>query len=610
MFCLNPSCPKPTNPDGAKFCQTCGVRLRLGDRYYAYQPLGGGNTSRTFLGLDGHQIVDARCIIKRFVNDKGEERFRQEAARLDEVSRHPQIPDLYAYFERDRAQYLVQEFIEGRNLLQKLAQSGTFDSAQIRALLLDILPLLQFLHDHQIVHRDIKPTNLIRAVSRRVSFPSGSAHPSLMLVDFGAAKRLTESAQAKPGTLMGSAEYAAPEQLMGQATFASDLYSLGVTCIHLLTGLSPFELFDGAAGVWRWRLVAGAVDNRLAQILDRLLATSLSDRYPTAAAVLQDLGVTSTPDSPPPIRASVLRSGLVAKVAETQQWNCVTTVETGLEMGAIAFSADGKTVAVASPDCLVRRLALEDGTVRWQSEPQPGVVTAIAISPDGETIVTGGSDRTIQRWHGQDGALLQPFVGHTEAVTALAFDPYGTTLYSGSRDRTIRVWDLQTGKTTTTLTGHKGSVEALAVDGDRHTLVSGSKEGAVKIWHTGTRELLRTLSGHAAAVSAVALTPDHQTVISGSWDMSLKLRHVHAGGLRYNLVGHLLPITAIALHLNGETLATASHDATVKLWSLTQGKLLSTLSGHTAAVEAVAFLDSDQVVSGDRAGTIKIWQQV
>jgi len=238
---------------------------------------------------------------------------------------------------------------------------------------------------------------------------------------------------------MTLAEYAAPEQLMGQATFASDLYSLGVTCIHLLTGLSPFELFDGAAGVWRWRVVAGAVDNHLAQILDRLLAMNLSDRYPSAAAVLQDLGVTIKSELQPALRLSVLRSGLVAKAAETQQWSCVATVETGLEVAAIALSADGKTVA-----------------------------TAAAISPNGETLVTGSSDRTIQVWQCQDGKILQTLTGHTDTVTAFAFSPDGTRLYSGSRDRTIQVWDLGTGQTMTTLTGHKGAVVALALDGDRH----------------------------------------------------------------------------------------------------------------------------------------------
>jgi len=227
---------------------------------------------------------------------------------------------------------------------------------------------------------------------------------------------------------MTLAEYAAPEQLMGQATFASDLYSLGVTCIHLLTGLSPFELFDGAAGVWRWRVVAGAVDNHLAQILDRLLAMNLSDRYPSAAAVLQDLGVTIKSELQPALRLSVLRSGLVAKAAETQQWSCVATVETGLEVAAIALSADGKTVA-----------------------------TAAAISPNGETLVTGSSDRTIQVWQCQDGKILQTLTGHTDTVTAFAFSPDGTRLYSGSRDRTIQVWDLGTGQTMTTLTGHKGA---------------------------------------------------------------------------------------------------------------------------------------------------------
>ncbi|GAB4461501.1 MAG: hypothetical protein OHK0037_10680 [Elainellaceae cyanobacterium] len=639
MYCLNPRCPKPANPQSHRFCQACGARLLLGDRYRAYQPLGNGESSRTFLGLDTHKIIDNRCILKRFQNQTGEERFRQETARLDELSAHPQIPDLYAYFEREDAQFLVQEFVEGRNLFQEMSQDGSFDESQIRALLTEILPLLQFLHDHQIIHRDIKPMNLIRrgqaagsgqqaelgaaiwALGEAPELTSWLQNPnppnpksqiqnpkSLVLVDFGAAKRLTQSALARPGTLMGSAEYAAPEQLMGQATFASDLYSLGATCIQLLTGLSPFELFDSARGLWHWRSVAGPISDTLAQTLDTMLAMNLGDRFSAAAAVMDALGIRAQKTAgkgqgvslkPEPSNSSV-------------NWRCVGTLEAGVQVNAIAplpgrdllFSGgnDGRLVVW---DC-------DRGEVLWRFDEPGVVVTTVAVSPLGDVLASGGFDRTIKLWDWQAGTLKRTLTGHTDVVTAVAFAPDGT-LYSASRDKTIRQWLPDSGEAIATFTSHKAAVEAIALHPQQPILVSGGAEGAVKIWHTGTRELLRTLSGHGAQVSAIALPPApatalSNTVLSGSWDMSLKLRNLHAGGLRYNLTGHLLPITALSCDPSARLLSTASHDTTIKLWNLETGTLRTTLTGHTAAVESVAFLSDQRLASAGRDGKIKLWQ--
>ena len=132
--------------------------------------------------------------------------------------------------------YLVQQFIDGQDLEKELANEGKFNQHQIRELLLSLLPVLDFLH-HQsvpVIHRDIKPANIIRRRGDR----------ELILVDFGAAKQATHTMLAKTGTTIGSPEYVAPEQARGKPAFASDIYSLGVTCIFLLTQVSPFDLFD------------------------------------------------------------------------------------------------------------------------------------------------------------------------------------------------------------------------------------------------------------------------------------------------------------------------------------------------------------------------------
>ena len=121
-------------------------------------------------------------------------------------------------------------------------------------LLADLLPVLQFIHERNVIHRDIKPENIIRRRSPSISgsLSSATVVGSHVLVDFGAAKFVTAAALMETGTRIGSAVYVAPEQVRGKAIFASDIYSLGVTCIHLLTSVSPFELMD-MDGSWIWR---------------------------------------------------------------------------------------------------------------------------------------------------------------------------------------------------------------------------------------------------------------------------------------------------------------------------------------------------------------------
>ena len=292
-YCLNPSCQKPQNPEVA-FCLTCGSKLLLKERYRAVKPIGQGGFGITFLAVDEDKPSKPRCVIKQFFPQaqgtktvqKAAELFNQEAKRLDELGLHPQIPELLAYFTQDERQYLVQEFIDGQNLAQELEQQGAFNETQIRQLLNDLLLVLQFVHDHQVIHRDIKPENIIRRSSDR----------QLVLVDFGASKFATGTALVKTGTSIGSPEYVAPEQLRGKAVFSSDIYSLGVTCIHLLTQVSPFDLYDISEDVWVWRqYLKSPVSDSLGRILDKMLESAIIRRYQSADQVLKDLNSQTSP---------------------------------------------------------------------------------------------------------------------------------------------------------------------------------------------------------------------------------------------------------------------------------------------------------------------------
>jgi serine/threonine protein kinase len=286
--CLCLACDR-ANPLTLKFCTECGAKLQIQDRYRALKVIGQGGFGKTFLAQDEGKPSQPRCVIKQFIyNDpatlrEAQRLFEQEAVRLDDLGKHSQIPELLAHCEQDGRQYLVQEFIDGENLLQELNRAGRFNEAKIKELLLDLLPVLQFIHAGNVIHRDIKPENIIRRRS----------DGKLVLVDFGAAKMATKTALAKTGTTIGSPEYTAPEQARGKAVFASDIYGLGVTCIYLLTQVSPFDLFSDHEGAWVWRqfLNGITVNDKLGQILDRMIEQPLGMRYQTSARILQHLGV-------------------------------------------------------------------------------------------------------------------------------------------------------------------------------------------------------------------------------------------------------------------------------------------------------------------------------
>jgi serine/threonine protein kinase len=287
-YCLNPHCSKPENPDDVKFCLTCGTKLPLKERYRAIKPIGQGGFGRTFLAVDEDKPSKPPCVIKQFFPQaqgtntvqKAIELFNQEAIQLDELGTHPQIPALLAYCTQDDRQYLVQEFIDGQNLAHELINKGAFNENQIRQLLNDLLNVLQFCHSKQVIHRDIKPENIIRRISDN----------KLVIVDFGAAKSFTSTALNHTGTSIGSPEYVAPEQMRGRAIFASDIYSLGVTCINLLTGRSPFDSYDTHNAAWVWRQnLPTAVSDKLGRIIDKMVETIPSRRYQTTQEVLQDL---------------------------------------------------------------------------------------------------------------------------------------------------------------------------------------------------------------------------------------------------------------------------------------------------------------------------------
>lgn len=620
ICCLNPNCQQPQNPDDAEICQTCHAALipLLRGRYRVVQPIGQGGFGRTYLAMDEDRLK-SRCVVKQFSPqvqgtrslEKAVRLFEQEAVRLHELGEHPQIPTLLAYFEHDQRLYLVQQFIEGHNLSQELHHQGVFNEQKITDLFKDLLPVLKYVHECQVVHRDITPSNIIR---RKLD-------GKLVLIDFGVAKLLTEVSQAQPGTKIGTEGYSPMEQLRsGKAYPASDLYSLGATCIYLMTQVKPEDLYDPLAGRWIWReqLVKQGtkVSDRLGNILDKLLKDLVNERYQSAEEVIQ--AFSATPSDVPP-------SGMPSAQARTSQTNAVPppvsrpptgqpriTSRPPISQSPAAQASRPPSSAPASrpPYSAPAGMRSQDNSWRCVSTltGHSSWVMAVAINSRKQTLISGGLDDTIRIWNLQTGSLIRTLTGHLKAVNSIAISPDGQLLVSGSDDTTIKVWYLQTGDLLHNLTGHSRDVNAVAISPDGQFLASGSEDRTVRLWRLSTGELLRSLSGIAGMVKSIAISPDGKILASGGLDNQIKLWSMGNGELIRTLHGHLNSVYSVAISPDSKVLASGSKDKTIKLWNLATGELIRTLSGHSDLVNAIAISPNGKMlISGSNDKTIKVW---
>ncbi len=266
----------------------------LNNRYQILETLGRGGFGETFLAIDTHMPSARKCVIKQLkpvvqtpqTPQWLQERFQREATVLEALGeKHPQIPKLYAYFSEGGNFYLVQEWIEGLTLSQQQQQQGNLSASQVRDILLKLLPILEFVHSHRLIHRDIKPDNIILR----------SLDQQPVLIDFGVIKETMSTMMSPDGrttysVVLGTPGYMPSEQAAGRPVYSSDLYSLGLTAIFLLTGKTPQMLeTDSRTGEIAWRQDAPDVDFNLASVIDRSICFHPRDRFASAKEMMAAL---------------------------------------------------------------------------------------------------------------------------------------------------------------------------------------------------------------------------------------------------------------------------------------------------------------------------------
>jgi eukaryotic-like serine/threonine-protein kinase len=289
----------------------------IGGRYRVIDSLRTTNFCETYVAQDTHLPGDPSCVVKKlqpqsnedFVLDTARRLFGNEAKVLYKLSDHPQIPRLLAHFEVEEEFYLVQEFIEGKDLSQtEIVPGSHWQEEEVRTFLVEVLEILAFVHQNSVIHRDIKPSNLIRRASDH----------KIVLIDFGAVKEissmtLTEGQGNVSTIIIGTPGYMASEQQRGDPRFNSDIYALGITAIQAITGVHPDQLpRDRNTGEITWRDRAANCSDKLAAILDRMICNDFRERYQNANEALNEINKiddldavdTTVPISPTPPRPS------------------------------------------------------------------------------------------------------------------------------------------------------------------------------------------------------------------------------------------------------------------------------------------------------------------
>ncbi len=420
-----------------------------------------------------------------------------------------------------------------------------------------------------------------------------------------------------PDELGVDPEFSAPEVLAGSISSTSDLYSIGLIVIYVLTGIRPFQLFDVTNRDWIWRdywhsqpQISTINIAKFAAILDRSIDLDPNSRFSSTTAMIaavRDCAPNLVPKIPNWTCQHILtgHQGLFAAIktisisphllmvatgsedTTIRLWNIDTGAEIGLLTGhqksveTIAFHPHQSGLLFSGDRAGQIRLWQVDKLTELISiNSQQSKVNCLAISPDGRLMISGGSDKTIKIWllgltDERSIDNLATFKAHQLAVNGVAFNPIEgeVSFASVSSDRRVILWEMESATPLSIFTAHTQAVKTLAFSPDGKLLATAGDDGLILIWDMDCRKLVQTLSAHRWTISSLSFLANGNTLISASWDGNIKFWQVNSGQEIDCLSTHQMEVFAMAIRKGSRYIVTASRDRTAKIWQ-SQGLLI------------------------------------
>ena len=569
------------------------------------------------------------------------EDFLKEA-RLVARLEHPHIVRVLEFGIEDNTPFLIMSYALNGTLREHYAKGTRLPLTTIVPYVKQVATALQYAHDRQLIHRDVKPENMLLGSSNEV-----------LLSDFGVAIVAQSSRQQNPLDVAGTIAYMSPEQLQGKPRFASDQYALGVVVYEWLSGTTPFQGSFYEVASQHMHVPPPFLSKHVPEIspaVESVVMTAMEkdsqQRFASVLAFANALEQASSPhtssvphspmfspsyNAPTPVYppVSALRSLPINTPFTSVQPLPQGTI---IDPSAPTFSAIQNQQAPRQPKHRLSRRAVVGGlaglvaaaavggSIAWYAFSPKGQETllltynghllpvyALAWSPSGQYIVSSGQDKTAQIWNATTGDRSITYTGQQASVNAVVWSPNGQRIASGSSDTTVQVWNATTGKPLFTYRGHTDTMRSLAWSPNGMFIASGGDDKTVQVWHADTGKPLLTYAGHSDKVWSVAWSPDGTHIASASVDKTVQVWKVPSKSLLFTYQGHRNEVKAAAWSHDGTRIASISNDRTVQVWEVASQRALYIYRGHFDVLNAVAWSHDDKrIASGSGDYTVHI----
>ncbi len=582
--------------------------LRQHRRYRILEGLGTGGMGTVFRAE--HELMARQVALKVLsprLTRRAElvERFRQEVKAAARLS-HPNIVTAFDAEQAGDLHFLVMEFVPGQRV-DALLENGPLPIATACDIARQVALGLAHAFERGMVHRDIKPQNLMRLPDGRVK-----------ILDFGLARFASENvpveALTHSGAVLGTPDYIAPEQARDarSADIRADLYSLGCTLYHLLTGQPPFP---GGSILQKLlahenqpprpvRALRADVPAALERLVMRLLEKKPASRYSTPAEVADLLAPWAegrVPSEEPGHAAS----------SNSRVWASIIA-------GAVVFLGGGMLLVAGSLGYFSSVPASDvpvEAAVPTRAEPEATplvghreAIIRLAVAADGRRAASVGAEPDVFLWDLAAGKLERRLAGHTDQIRAVAFSHEGDRLLTASADGRVGLWNVNQGENLKYFAGHEGVVQCVAFAPSGSGGASGGYDKTIKVWSFTEEAPVKTLKGHSAPVTGLAYLPAGDRLVSTAHDGALIVWDLTTGQPRQTHV-HEHGLMGLALSQSGRFALTACYDHHAYLWDLEKETLVQRFEGHTEPVLDVSLSpDSRYVLSASKDGTVRLWE--